>query len=152
MAGDKFIYVTFIRTSPDKLWEALTKPEFTRAYWFGMHQESDWRKGSEWKLVFEDGRVADAGEIVECEPPRRLVISWRNEFIPEFRSEGFSRCVLELEPAGEAVKLTVTHSIDRENSRLIGGVSNGWPQILSRLKTLLETGSVLDIPHTRPPR
>lgn len=139
----RFVYVTYIRTTPDRLWEALTSTEFTRQYWLGARPEAEWKVGGAWKIVLSDGRVADTGEIVEFEPPRRLAIRWRNEFIPEAKAEGWSLCTMEIEPAGEAVKLTVNHSIDREDSRLIRAVSGGWPQILSNLKTLLETGSVV---------
>src|SRR5262245_28935739 len=141
-----FVYVTFIRTSPARLWAALTSPEFMKQYWFGMHCESDWRAGSPWKLVFSDGRVADAGEVVEADPPRRLVIKWRNEWKPELKAEGYSRCTFELEPVADAgdevVKLSITHEIDRPGSTLIEAVSGGWPLILSNLKSLLETGRV----------
>src|ERR1700744_2169740 len=97
-----FVYVTYIRTTPEKLWTALTGAEFTRQYWFGMHQQTDWRPGSPWQLVFPDGRVADAGEVVEVDPPRRLVLKWRNEFRPELKAEGYSRCSRETEPLDEA--------------------------------------------------
>jgi uncharacterized protein YndB with AHSA1/START domain len=138
-----FVYVTFIRTTPEKVWTALTSPEFVKQYWFGMHQESDWKPGSSWRMVFEDGRVADAGEVLESDPPRRLVLKWRNEFKPELAAEGFSRCVYEIEPVDGATKLTITHSIDRADSKLIHAVSGGWPRILSNLKSLLETGEVV---------
>jgi uncharacterized protein YndB with AHSA1/START domain len=141
-AASNFVYVTFIRTTPDRLWSALTSPDFTRQYWFGMHQESDWRPGAAWRLVFPDGRVADAGEIVEIDPPRRLIIRWRNEFRPELNSEGYSRCAIELEPTGDAVKLTIAHGMDRAGSKLIEAFSGGWPLILSNLKSLLETGEI----------
>ncbi len=143
MAADKFLYVTYIRTTPEKLWDALTKPEFTRLYWSGVWQDCTWEKGSSWKMVFPDGRAGDSGEILECERPRRVVIKWRNEFRPELREEGYSRCTMELEPAGEAVKLTVTHEIDVPNSKLIQAVSGGWPRVLSNLKTMLETGTAM---------
>jgi uncharacterized protein YndB with AHSA1/START domain len=138
-----FIYVTFIRTTPERLWSALTSPEFTRKYWYGTHQESDWKAGSPWRLVFADGRVADTGEVVEIDPPRRLVLKWRNEFRPELNAEGYSRCTLALEPVDGAVKLTVTHTMDRTESKLIEAVSGGWPQVLSNLKSLLETGEIV---------
>ncbi len=141
-AESKFVYVTFIKTTPETLWAALIGPEFTRQYWFGVHQESDWTPGSSWRLVFADGRVADAGEIVEADPPKRLVLKWRNEFRPELKAEGYSRCTIEVEPMDGAVKLTVTHAIDRADSQFIGAVSNGWPRILSNLKSLLETGEI----------
>ena len=142
MTGSKFVYVTFIRTTPEKLWSALTTPEFIRQYWFDMTHETDWKVGSPWKMLFPDGRIADMGEIAEFEPPRRLAIKWRNEFRPELKAEGWSRCVMELEPADNAVKLTVTHTIEFENSKFIEAVSGGWPKILSNLKSLLETGEV----------
>ena len=138
-----FVYVTFIRTTPEKLWAALTSPEFTKQYWFGMHQETAWKAGSSWQLVFPDGRVADTGEIVAIDPPKRLVLKWRNEFMPELKSEGYSRCTIELEPVDKAVKLTVTHVMDRAESQFIEKVSGGWPRILSNLKSLLETGELV---------
>ena len=98
--------------------------------------------GSSWRLVFPDGRVADTGEIAEIDPPRRLVLKWRNEFRPELKSEGYSRCTVELEPLPGAVKLTITHVMDRAESKFIEAVSGGWPRILSNLKSLLETGSI----------
>ena len=142
-----FVYVTFIRTTPEQLWEALTDPQFTREYWFGMTVECGWTKGSPWRLIFPDGGVADSGEILEIDPPRRMVIRWQNEWKPELKAEGPGRCTFELEPVGSAVKLTVTHQIDRTDSKLITAVSGGWPQVLSNLKSLLETGErVLALP------
>jgi uncharacterized protein YndB with AHSA1/START domain len=140
----KFVYVTYIRTTPEKLWEALTDPKFTRQYWYGVSSESEWKVGSAWRLMIPDGRVGDAGEVLEIDPPKRLVISWRNEFMPELRAEGFSRATFELEPEDGMVKLTVIHEMDRPGSKLIEGVSSGWPPILSSLKSLLETGESLE--------
>lgn len=145
-----FIYVTYIRTTPARLWAALTSQEFARQYWLGACPDAEWRTGGTWKLIFADGRVADAGEIVSFEPAKRLGIRWRNEFRPELKAEGWSLCTMEIEPAGEAVKLTVSHSIERERSKLIEAVSGGWPQILSNLKSLLETGSVVLGPRDPP--
>lgn len=139
-----FVYAIYIRTTPEKLWAALTSPDFVQQYWMGIRPEAEWNEGGSWKLVFSDGRIADTGKITEFLPNKRLSIRWRNEFRPELKEEGWSLCTMEIEPAaGETVKLTVTHSIDRENSKLIGAVSGGWPQILSNLKSLLETGSVI---------
>ncbi len=140
----QFVYVTYIRTTPQKLWAALTQPEFTTQYWFGVTMKSEWKAGSAWEMMYDDGRLMDAGEIVEADAPRRLVIKWRNEWKPEFKAEGYSRCTMELEPAGDAVKLSVIHEMDKANSAFINeGVSNGWPKILSNLKSLLETGAVV---------
>jgi len=138
-----FVYVTFIRTTQEKLWEALTDPRFIRQYWFGVTIECDWKKGAPWRMVYPDGRVTDTGEILEIDPPRRMVIRWQHELRPEIKAEGPGRCTIELEPVGGAVKLTVTHEIDRPESKLITAVSGGWPRILSNLKSLLETGEIV---------
>jgi uncharacterized protein YndB with AHSA1/START domain len=141
----RFVHVIYIRTTPEKLWDALTKPEFTRAYWCATWQECDWEAGSVWRLMIPDGRIGDSGEVVEIDRPRRLVLSWRNEFLPELRVEGYSRATFEIEQVGDTVKLTVTHEMERVESKLIDGVSNGWPAILSSLKSLLETGTALAV-------
>lgn len=142
MARSTFVYVTYIRTTQEKLWSALTDAEFMKQYWFGCHGESEWRAGSSWKLLYPDGKIADAGEIVEADPPRRLVIRWQNQWKPELKAEGASLCTMELEPSGPAVKLSITHSLERDPSEFITAVSGGWPKVLSNLKSLLETGSI----------
>lgn len=144
MSKTEFVYVTFIRTSPERLWEALTKPEFTRQYWCETVQDCDWQVGSSWKLMIPDGRVGDAGEVREIDPPKKLVLTWRNEFRPELHAEGFSTATFTLEPQEDAVKLTVVHEMDRPQSKLIEAVSGGWPMVLSSLKSLLETGQPLE--------
>jgi uncharacterized protein YndB with AHSA1/START domain len=144
MPRSTFVYVTYIRTTPETLWSALTNDvEFMKQYWFGMHCDSQWTSGSSWKLVSGDGQILDAGEIVEAEPPRRLVIRWQHQNKPELKAEGTSLCTMELEPSGPAVKLSITHTIERDSSKLITAVSGGWPKILSNLKSLLETGSAV---------
>ena len=143
MDKSSFVYVTFIRTTPEKLWAALTTSEFIKQYWFGMKIETDWRVGSPWKLIFPDGRIADTGEVLELDPPRRLVLKWQNEFRPELKAEGYARCSMELEALDGAVKLTINHSIERVDSKFIEAVSGGWPRILSNLKSLLETGEII---------
>jgi uncharacterized protein YndB with AHSA1/START domain len=150
MARSTFVYVTYIRTTPEKLWSALTDEEFMKQYWFGMHCESQWTAGSSWKMVSGDGRIFDDGEIVESEPPKRLVIRWQHQIAPELRAEGESRCTMELESSGEAVKLSITHTIEREPSKFIAAVSGGWPKIISNLKSLLETGSIVLTPKDFP--
>lgn len=142
MARSTFVYVTYIRTTPEKLWSALTDVEFMKQYWFGMRCESQWTPGSSWKLVSAEGQVFDSGQIVEAEPPRRLVIRWQHQKRPELNAEGQSLCTMEIEPTDAAVKLSITHTIEREPSKLIEAVSGGWPKIISNLKSLLETGSV----------
>jgi uncharacterized protein YndB with AHSA1/START domain len=140
----KFVYVTYIRTTPEKLWRALIEPEFTKQYWAGTTQESDWKVGSPWRIMIPDGRVADAGEIVEFEPHRRLVLTWQNQFRPELRVEPHSRLTYELEQQSDMVKLTLTHESEQPGSKLIEAVSKGWPVILASLKSLMETGESLE--------
>ena len=137
-----FVYVSYIKTTPEELWHALTTPRLMKQYWIGMDTETDWKKGSAWTMKFPDGRVADAGEIVEISPPKRIVIKWRNEWNPEMRKEGFSRCTFDLEQENGAVKLTVTHRMDVLNSKFIDSLSGAWPICISNLKSLLETGDV----------
>jgi len=143
MASSRFVYVTYIRTTPEKLWQALLEPEFTRQYWAATWQESEWKPGASWRLMIPDGRVGDSGEILEIEPYRRLVHTWRVEHQPELQSEGYSRLTYELEKLGDSVKLTLIHEIDKSGSKLIEAVSSGWPHILASLKSLLETGESL---------
>jgi uncharacterized protein YndB with AHSA1/START domain len=144
MNDSRFVYVTYIRTTPEKLWKALIDPEFTRRFWNETWQDCEWKPGATWRLMIPDGRVADAGEVVEIEAQRRLVLRWRNEFMPELREEGYSRMTYEIEKKGESVKLTIIHEMERGGSKLIDAVSGRWPMILSSLKSLLETGQALE--------
>jgi uncharacterized protein YndB with AHSA1/START domain len=139
----KFVYVSYIKTTPETLWQALTTPQLMKQYWIGMDTEADWKMGAAWTMKFPDGRVADTGEIVEFSQPKRMAIKWRNEWKPEMKEEGFSRCTFDLEQANGAVKLTVTHGIDVLNSKFIESVSGAWPICISNLKSLLETGDVI---------
>jgi uncharacterized protein YndB with AHSA1/START domain len=143
MEHSEFVYVTYIRTSAGKLWRALMEPEFTRKFWHNTVQESDWKAGSAWRIVKPDGSTADSGEVLEVVPPRRLVLKWQNQMFPEMTAEGFSRLTYELEEAGDAVKLTLTHEMEKSGSKLIDAVRGGWPRILASLKSLLETGESL---------
>ena len=136
MATSKFVYVAYIKTSKKKLWSALTDSKIIKNYWFGLRLVSDWKVGSRWEF-FSDDMLMDSGKILESNPQKRLVRSWQNEWKPELKKEGVSRCVYEIEPFGKCVKLTVTHSIDRSNSKFIEAVSQGWPMCISNLKSLL---------------
>jgi uncharacterized protein YndB with AHSA1/START domain len=151
VTGSTFTYVTYIRTTPETLWAALTDAECMKRYWFGTYCESRWTAGSSWKMVTSDGRIPDSGEIVEVEPPRRLVIRWRHQDKPELKAEGESRCTMSLEACGSAVKLSITHRIEREPSKFIMAVSGAWPKIISNLKSVLETGCTV-LQHPYPPR
>jgi len=125
----------------EKLWHALTTPEIIKQYRFGMSVESEWKVGSTWRM-YADGSLMDSGEILESVSQTRLVMSWLNEWKPEFKAEGNSRCVYEIEPTGASAKLTLTHSIERPDPKFIGAVSEGWPMVMSNLKSLLETGEL----------
>src|SRR5919199_363818 len=138
MSGSTFVYVSYIRISPEKLWHALTTSAIIKQYRFGMRVESAWKVGSPWRM-YADGRLMDSGEILERVAPQRLVLSWRNEWQPAFKAEGTSRCVYEIEPTGASAKLTLTHSMERPDSTFIGAVAEGWAMVLSNLKSLLET-------------
>ena len=135
MSGSKFVYVTYIRIPPEQLWHALTTPEIIKQYRFGMSVESEWKVGSTWRM-YADGSLMDSGEILESVSQKRLV-----------KAEGNSRCVYEIEPTGASAKLTLTHSIERPDSKFIGAVSEGWPMVISNLKSLLETGDVALVYH-----
>jgi uncharacterized protein YndB with AHSA1/START domain len=121
----------------------LTEPEFTRRYWYSTWQDCDWNPGASWQLRAPDGRVADSGKVIEIEPERRLVLSWRNESEPALRVEGYSRLTYELEKVGESVRLTVIHEVEQPGSKFLESVSGGWPPVLASLKSLLETGESL---------
>ena len=142
MVRSTFVYVSYIGATPEKLWSALTDAQLMKQYWFGTHCESKWKAGSSWKHLLGD-QILDAGEIIEVEPPRRLVIRWQNQSKRELEAEGVSRCTMELERNGTAVKLSITHTIERESSKLIEAVSGGWSKVVSNLKSLLEIGSVV---------
>src|ERR1043166_1391690 len=124
MKKDQFVYVTYIRTTPEKLWKALIEPEFTRQYWANTAQESEWKPGASGRIKPPSDLLIDNGEVLEIEPHRRLVLKWRNEFRPELKAEGYSRLTYQLEKEGKSVKLTIIHEIDKEGSKLIHAVSN----------------------------
>jgi uncharacterized protein YndB with AHSA1/START domain len=141
----EFIYVTYIETTPEKLWNALTDSSFTRQYWFDTEVRSDWKVGSPFALVMS-GKVTDTGEILEADRPRRLAYTFKHELHEDMAKEPATKVVFTIEPHGHLVKLTVTHEGFGVGSKLLDGISKGWPAILSGLKSLLETGKVLKIP------
>lgn len=148
MEKSTFVYVTFIRTTPEKLWQKLTETGVAREFFFATALEAEWKVGGTWKSTAPDGTLVDGGEVLEVDPPKRLVLKWRNEHKPECKAEGYSRMTYELEPKGEMVKLTVLHEMDKGQSVFIQAVSGGWPIILSSLKSLLETGESLEDTRT----
>ncbi len=145
MSRPEFVYVTYIETTPERLWQALTSSEFSKSYWFGTELRSDWRVGSPFALV-TDGTTSDIGEILEFDPPRRLSYTFQHVLSDEFRNERPTKVVFTIEQHGKFVKLTLTHEGFDGAPKLLNAISNGWPAILSSLKTLLETGTALAIP------
>jgi uncharacterized protein YndB with AHSA1/START domain len=141
----EFIYVSYIETTPEKLWEALTSSDFTKRYWWDTRVVSDWKVGSPFSLVL-NGRTTDVGEVLEAERPRRLSYTFRHILNEAARNERPSRVTFVLEPHGKLVKLTLTHEDFAEDSVVIDGISKGWPAIMSSLKSLLESGEALIIP------
>ena len=146
MNKSEFVYVVYIRTTPKKLWAALTKSKIIEQYWFGLSVKTDWNVGSKWEF-YADGSLMDSGKILESIPQKRLVRSWRNEWMPKLKAEGVSRCIYDIEPAGSSVKLTITHSMKRPKSKFIAAVADGWPMCISNLKSLLETGNIALTEH-----
>ena len=156
MARPKHVFETYIKTTPERIWEALTEPEFTRRYW-GVALESDWTVGSPVTWTEGTARITHPDQqVVAYEPPRRLAYTWHtftpewaastgmgDEFAAKAREEPRSTVTFDIEEADGSVKLTVTHSGFPEGSIVREGCSQGWPQLLSSLKTLLETGHVL---------
>jgi len=147
MSKPDFVYVTYIETTPDALWRALTDSAFSRQYWFGTEFRTDWKIGSSFALVM-DGTTTDVGEILAFDPPRRLSYTFKHVLDDELRNAGPTTVVFMLEQHGRFVKLTLMHEgFDGAGAaKLLDGISRGWPAILSSLKSLLETGTALAIP------
>ncbi len=146
MSKPEFVYTTYIETTPEELWRALTDGDFTERYWFGARLKSDWKVGSSFEMVRSDGTVSDAGKVVEVDPPRRLAYTFKN-LSDKYKNEFPALATFVLEPYGKLVKLTLTHEGFEEGSQFYSGISKGWPAILSSLKSLLETGKPLEIPY-----
>lgn len=144
MTKPSFVYVTYIATTPEKLFAALTDAEMTRDYWYRHRNVSDWKVGSSWRHEsYDDPKdVHIVGKVLERVPPRKLVVSWafRDD---EGQPEKTSRVTFEIEPAPNAVKLTVIHEDLEPGSKMLEGITSGWPMVLSSLKSLLETGKAL---------
>ena len=141
MQKPKLVYETFIRTTPKKLWAAITKPEFTRQYWAGLANVSDWKKGSKWEHTTRENEVWITGKVLECVPSKRVVLSWAD---PDDLADK-SRVTFEIEPMKDLVCLTVTHGNFKAGSTMAGKVSSGWPRVLSSMKSFLETGKGLKV-------
>ena len=143
-SGQTFVYVTYIATTPEKVWQALIDGQLTRQYW--KHENvSDWKPGSHWQHVADDPdrTLKLVGKILEVIPNQRLALTWGDAADgPE--GPQHSRVTFELESVGTMVRLTVTHEDLEPGSEMLGKITNGWPRVLSSLKSLLETGKALD--------
>jgi uncharacterized protein YndB with AHSA1/START domain len=143
MNNEKFVYVTYIATTPQEVWKALLEGELTRQYW--KHENvSDWKPGSKWEHVADDGKrtVRLIGKVLEAIPNKRLVLTWGD--VPDAADEAkHSRVAIDIETVGEMVRVTVTH--DDLTPDMRRQISNGWPRVLSSLKSFLETGRPLNI-------
>ena len=139
------VYSVFVRATPEQLWDAITKPEFTSKYFYGSVIESTWEHGAPYAgwAIDRSQQYVD-GEVIEASPPRKLVTTWRALYDPETAAEPFSRVTWEIEPAGDGVtKLTVVHDELEASPKTAENVAGGWSFVLSGLKTLLETGEPL---------
>ena len=145
MSKPEFVYVTYIETTPEKLWHALTDGEFTARYWFGARLKSDWEVGSTFEMVRDDGTVSDRGKVIEVDPPKRLAYTFVN-ISEKYKNDRPALTTFVLEPYGKLVKLTLTQEGFAEGSKFLDGISKGWPAIMSSLKSILETGHPLEIP------
>jgi len=151
---ETFVYATFIRTTPEKLWEALTSGDFSEKYWMGFRLEVEKKAGGRVRILPPKGTESKfgdhAGEVLEWSPTRKLTYTWNVKDAPELaaKRDGLSRVTYELTPMGEQVKLRVIHEnllpedIVADPSTF-KGVNNGWPAVMSSLKSLLETGAAI---------
>ncbi|HLK03427.1 MAG TPA: SRPBCC family protein [Candidatus Acidoferrum sp.] len=142
MSNEKFVYVIYIATTPQDVWKALLEGELTRQYW--KHENvSDWKPGSKWEHIADDGKrtVKLVGKVLECVPNKRLVLTW-GDVADAADPSKHSRVAMEIETVGEMVRLTVTH--DSLNPETLRKIANGWPRVLSSLKSFLETGRPLN--------
>jgi uncharacterized protein YndB with AHSA1/START domain len=150
MSEARFVYVIYIHTTPEKLWNALIDPEMTKDYWGLARNRSDWKSGSPWRHEdYEDGnKLLVTGCVLESDRPRRLVLSWAH---PEDAGNvaKTSRVSFDIEPFMESVRLTVTHDELEPDSAMARGIAAGWPAVLSSLKTMLETGAALPMTRRR---
>jgi uncharacterized protein YndB with AHSA1/START domain/DNA-binding transcriptional ArsR family regulator len=166
MSRPEFVYTTYIKTTPEQLWQALTDPAFTSRYW-GSTFTTDWKPGSQMTWEYKGVTITDPEQVVlEADPYRRLAYTWQSitpefgevvgfsdDYIARLSAERRSKVSFDIEPHGQGVKLTVTHDNFDEGSAMLESVSGGWPAVLSSLKTLLETGEPLsdgpEVPRSR---
>ena len=150
MSKPKFVYVTYIQSTPEQVFNALTDPEMTRDYWVRHRNASDWKVGSKWEHQdYDNASTVDiAGEVVERTPPTKLVITWAAP-ADIGNAAKTSRVTFLVEPSMGAVRLTVTHDELEPDSEMAKGVAAGWPMVLSSMKTLLESGAPMEMTKKR---
>jgi uncharacterized protein YndB with AHSA1/START domain len=141
MSKPEFVYTTYIETTPEKLWHALTDGDFTERYWFGQRVASDWKVGSLYRFA-KQGKPSVEGKVLESDPPRRLAYTW-DPCSADAKRERTSRVTFDLQPRGNIVKLTVTHDNLDEGGKTFRDISGGWPMVIASLKSILETGRPL---------
>ena len=140
---DQFFYAIYIKTTPKQLWKALTGPDFTQQYWWGRRLTSDWKVGSPIKALYDDNKVDWQGKIVAYQPYTKLSYTFHLEEKPEIKQDEPSVVTFEITPAGKSiVKLTVTH--EKLSASALKDVSEGWPELISRMKSLLELEKALE--------
>lgn len=147
-ASPSHVYVTYIKSPPEKIWEALTRPEWTERYFHQTRIDSEFKKGAPVTYRNGDGSPAVEGEVLEVELHRRLVISWHVLYDEECKRERPSRVAFEIEPAGAVCKLTMIHDDFDGETKTYEGIREGWAPILCSLKTLLETGEPMPFPES----
>jgi uncharacterized protein YndB with AHSA1/START domain len=147
------VYTIYIASTPEKVWQALTTAEFSRKYFFGFAVEAEWKAGGAFTVRAPDGSVHISGEVIECVAPHKLTITWNVNWPALVEKLGVTLVSYEIERAGNAVRLTLTEAHDRPvDDDILSGGRQGWPAILSSLKSLLETGEALDIKMAPPQR
>jgi len=149
MNTTEFVYVTYINTTPEKLWGALLDNEMIKQYWGNHKNVSDWQVGSNWlHQDYDTGTTDTERKVVEVDEPRRLVLTWAGAR-DELLSEKPSRVTFKIEPFLDVARLTLTHDKLEEGSNMLKGVTEGWPKVVSSLKTLLETGQAIEFTADR---
>jgi uncharacterized protein YndB with AHSA1/START domain len=147
------VYTIYIAATPEKVWQALTTAEFSRKYFSGLAVEAELKVGGAFVVRAPDGSVHIDGEVIECVAPRKLTITWNVNWPNLVEKLGLTLVTYDIEPAGDAVRLTMTEAHDRPISDdILSGGRAGWPAILSSLKSLLETGEPLAIKMEPPQR
>jgi len=141
MNRPEFVYTTYIETTPEKLWHALTDGAFTERYWFGHRVTSDWKVGSPYRFA-RQGSPSVEGKVLESDPPKRLAYTW-DPCSADAKKERVSRVTFDIEPRGTVVKLTVTHDNLDERGKTLRDISGRGPMVIASLKSILETGRPL---------